>query len=59
MDHDFSKLTLSDAEQRELYEAAITIQKAFRSYKGRKLSGHQDEDLKEREAAVLIQNYYR
>ncbi|XP_018495633.2 calmodulin-binding transcription activator 2 [Galendromus occidentalis] len=59
VEHDFSKLNLSDAEQRELYEAAITIQKAFRSYKDRKISEHQEADHKEREAAVLIQNYYR
>ena len=29
-------MTLSDKEQRELYQAAQIIQKAFRSYKGRK-----------------------
>lgn len=48
-------LTL-DREQRELYEAAKIIQKAYRSYKGRKKLEEQD---KERAAAVLIQNYYR
>ncbi|XP_076033913.1 calmodulin-binding transcription activator isoform X6 [Oratosquilla oratoria] len=54
---DFSNLTLSDREQRELYEAAKIIQKAFRLYKGRKrLQAEQD---KERQAAVVIQNYYR
>ncbi|GFG34010.1 hypothetical protein Cfor_07539, partial [Coptotermes formosanus] len=53
---DFSNLTLSDREQRELYEAAKIIQKAYRSYKGRKKLEEQD---KERAAAVLIQNYYR
>ncbi|KAK7871664.1 hypothetical protein R5R35_009033 [Gryllus longicercus] len=53
---DFSNLTLSDKEQRELYEAAKIIQKAYRSYKGRKKLEEQD---KERAAAVLIQNYYR
>jgi hypothetical protein len=46
----------SDREQRELYEAAKIIQKAYRSYKGRKKLEEQD---KERAAAVLIQNYYR
>uniref|UniRef100_A0A1B6MQW2 Calmodulin-binding transcription activator 1 n=1 Tax=Graphocephala atropunctata TaxID=36148 RepID=A0A1B6MQW2_9HEMI len=53
---DFSNLTLSDREQRELYEAAKIIQKAYRSYKGRKKLEEQD---KERAAAILIQNYYR
>ncbi|XP_018318832.1 calmodulin-binding transcription activator 1 isoform X2 [Agrilus planipennis] len=52
---DFSNLTLSDQEQRELYEAAKIIQKAYRSYKGRQ----QQEQDKERAAAVIIQNYYR
>lgn len=53
---DFSNLTLSDYEQRELYEAAKTIQKAYRSYVGRKRA---EEQAKERAAAVIIQNYYR
>lgn len=53
---DFSNLTLSDHEQRELYEAAKTIQKAYRSYVGRKRA---EEQEKERAAAVIIQNYYR
>ncbi|XP_063932843.1 calmodulin-binding transcription activator 2 isoform X6 [Zophobas morio] len=52
---DFSNLTLSDREQRELYEAAKIIQKAYRSYKGRL----QQEQDKERTAAIVIQNYYR
>lgn len=53
---DFSDLTLTDREQRELYEAAKCIQKAYRSYKGRKQLEEQD---KERRAAIVIQNYYR
>lgn len=51
----FSNLTLTDSEQRELYEAAKCIQKAYRSYKGRKKL----EEDKERSAAIIIQNYYR
>lgn len=51
----FSNLTLTDVEQRELYEAAKCIQKAYRSYKGRKKL----EEDKERSAAIVIQNYYR
>lgn len=50
-----SRLLFSDSEQRELYEAAKCIQKAYRSYKGRKKL----EEEKERSAAILIQNYYR
>ncbi|XP_018802171.1 PREDICTED: uncharacterized protein LOC108977109 isoform X3 [Bactrocera latifrons] len=53
---DFSKLTLTDTEQRELYEAAKCIQKAYRSYKGRQKL---EEQNKERSAAIVIQNYYR
>lgn len=43
---------LIDYEQRELYEAAKTIQKAYRTYKKR-------EEDKEISAASVIQNYYR
>lgn len=46
----------ADREQRELYEAAKVIQKAYRSYKGRKKL---EEEEKEKAAAVIIQNYYR
>lgn len=51
-----SSIVCADREQRELYEAAKIIQKAYRSYKGRKKLEEQD---KERAAAILIQNYYR
>jgi len=49
-------VNFSDREQRELYEAAKVIQKAYRSYKGRKKL---EEEEKEKAAAVIIQNYYR
>jgi len=55
MEKEFSDLTLSDREQRELYEAAKVIQKAYRTYKGRK----RKEQEKERQAAIVIQNSYR
>ncbi|XP_023246246.1 calmodulin-binding transcription activator 2 [Copidosoma floridanum] len=51
---DLSRLTLSDREQRELYHAARMIQKAYRNYKGRQ----RQEELK-RNAAVIIQQFYR
>eukprot|EP00095_Tigriopus_kingsejongensis_P010378 maker-scaffold251_size238241-snap-gene-1.17 protein:Tk10378 transcript:maker-scaffold251_size238241-snap-gene-1.17-mRNA-1 annotation:"calmodulin-binding transcription" len=56
-ERDLSNLTLSDQEQRELYEAAQIIQKAYRSYKGRKKAS--EYHVKEAKAAVVIQNYYR
>jgi len=46
------KNTRADYEQRELYEAAKTIQKAYRTYKKK-------EEDKEISAALVIQNYYR
>ncbi len=53
-------MTLSDQEQRELYEAAQIIQKAYRSYKGRKKTAQSSEHQeREAKAAVVIQNYYR
>ena len=54
-----SNLTLSDREQRELYEAAQIIQKAYRSYKGRKKANPADPQDREARAAIVIQNYYR
>lgn len=64
---DFSELTLTDNEQRELYQAAKCIQKAYRSYKGRKKMEEKDMHAlhcgtrkdKEKNAAIIIQNYYR
>ena len=59
-ERDMSNLTLSDREQRELYEAAQIIQKAYRSYKGRKkaIPAPESQD-REARAAIVIQNYYR
>ncbi|KAL4659956.1 calmodulin-binding transcription activator 2 isoform X3 [Arapaima gigas] len=53
VERDFALLTLSDSEQRELYEAARVIQNAFRRYKGRRLKEQQDM------AAAVIQRCYR
>ena len=53
-ERDLSNLTLSDQEQRELYEAAQIIQKAYRSYKGRKKESQGPE--REAKAAIVIQN---
>ena len=58
-ERDMSNLTLSDREQRELYEAAQIIQKAYRSYKGRKKANPADPQDREARAAIVIQNYYR
>ncbi|XP_075941072.1 LOW QUALITY PROTEIN: calmodulin-binding transcription activator 2 [Anarhichas minor] len=53
IERDFALLTLTDGEQRELYEAARIIQNAFRRYKGRRLKEQQDM------AAAIIQRCYR
>ncbi|XP_051937681.1 calmodulin-binding transcription activator 2 isoform X3 [Hippocampus zosterae] len=53
MERDFALLTLTDGEQKELYEAARIIQNAFRRYKGRRLKEQQDM------AAAVIQRCYR
>uniref|UniRef100_A0AAV2KP71 CG-1 domain-containing protein n=1 Tax=Knipowitschia caucasica TaxID=637954 RepID=A0AAV2KP71_KNICA len=53
IERDFALLTLTDGEQRELYEAARIIQTAFRRYKGRRLKEQQDM------AAAVIQRCYR
>ncbi|XP_043848620.1 calmodulin-binding transcription activator 1 isoform X10 [Dromiciops gliroides] len=50
---EFAQLTLSDHEQRELYEAAKLVQTAFRKYKGRPLQEQQEV------AAAVIQRCYR
>ncbi|XP_068700308.1 calmodulin-binding transcription activator 1-like [Montipora foliosa] len=54
LERDLSDLTLTDREQRELYEAAKIIQNAYRNYKTRR---HQQQQ--EIEAAILIQHHYR
>ncbi|KAK3740941.1 hypothetical protein QZH41_017788 [Actinostola sp. cb2023] len=54
LEKNFSELTLTDREQQELYEAALIIQEAYRSYKIRRQQ--HDEEM---QAAVLIQNHYR
>ena len=53
MEYGLSQLTLSDTEQRKLYQAAQVIQTAFRQFKDKK------QQQKEIEAAVIIQTYYR
>ncbi|XP_059498593.1 calmodulin-binding transcription activator 2-like isoform X2 [Stegostoma tigrinum] len=53
MESEFALLTLSDHEQRELYEAARIIQNAFRKYTGRRLKEQQEI------AAAVIQRCYR
>ena len=55
MEEDFSLLTLSDDEQRKLYEAAKIIQNFYKKHKDERSARR----LKEIEAAVLIQNCYR
>lgn len=51
------EISFADREQRELYEAAKIIQHAYREYKARINSQRQNEA--ERNAAVVIQSYYR
>ncbi|XP_039768016.1 calmodulin-binding transcription activator 1 isoform X6 [Ornithorhynchus anatinus] len=53
VENEFAQLTLSDHEQRELYEAAKLVQTAFRKYKGRPLREQQEV------AAAVIQRCYR
>nr|XP_051714101.1 calmodulin-binding transcription activator 1 isoform X12 [Oryctolagus cuniculus] len=53
VENEFAQLTLSDREQRELYEAARLVQTAFRKYKGRPLREQQEV------AAAVIQRCYR
>ncbi|CAL1535520.1 unnamed protein product, partial [Lymnaea stagnalis] len=60
MEKDFSQLTLSDQEQRKLYEAAKVIQNAYRHYRDKQQQQQQQlQQQKEIEAAILIQSYYR
>ncbi|XP_034028827.1 calmodulin-binding transcription activator 1 isoform X4 [Thalassophryne amazonica] len=53
VERDLAQLTLSDPEQRELYEAARLVQTAFRKYKGRPLQEQQEV------AAAVIQRCYK
>ncbi|KAM9298817.1 calmodulin-binding transcription activator 1 isoform 1-T1 [Gastrophryne carolinensis] len=53
VENEFAQLTLSDHEQRELYEAAKLVQTVFRKYKGRPLREQQDV------ASAVIQRCYR
>ncbi|KAM5270519.1 calmodulin-binding transcription activator 1 isoform 33-T33 [Hipposideros larvatus] len=53
VENEFAQLTLTDHEQRELYEAARLVQTAFRKYKGRPLREQQEV------AAAVIQRCYR
>ncbi|XP_051948011.1 calmodulin-binding transcription activator 1-like isoform X2 [Xyrauchen texanus] len=53
VERELAQLTLSDPEQRELYEAARLVQTAFRKYKGRPL--HEQQEV----ATTVIQRCYR
>ncbi|XP_053136642.1 calmodulin-binding transcription activator 1 isoform X4 [Hemicordylus capensis] len=53
VENEFAQLTLSDHEQRELYEAAKLVQTVFRKYKERPLREQQEV------AAAVIQRCYR
>ncbi|XP_051961111.1 calmodulin-binding transcription activator 1-like isoform X4 [Xyrauchen texanus] len=53
VERELAQLTLSDPEQRELYEAARLVQTAFRKYKGRPL--HEQQEV----ATAVIQRCYR
>ncbi|XP_066493573.1 calmodulin-binding transcription activator 1-like [Tiliqua scincoides] len=53
VENEFAQLTLSDHEQRELYEAAKLVRTVFRKYKGRPLREQQEV------AAAVIQRCYR
>ncbi|XP_049608443.1 calmodulin-binding transcription activator 1 isoform X4 [Syngnathus scovelli] len=52
VERDLAQLTLSDPEQRELYQAARLVQTAFRKYKGRPLREQQEV------AAAVIRRCY-
>ena len=51
-------MSLTDEEQRRLYEAAKIIQSFYRRYKDKK-EQQARQQVKEIEAAILIQSYYR
>ncbi|XP_063720628.1 calmodulin-binding transcription activator 2-like isoform X3 [Symsagittifera roscoffensis] len=55
---ELNSLTLSDSDQRTLYESAKIIQSAFRQYKVKTKQCRQKRQ-QEIEAAILIQSYFR
>ncbi|PAV75425.1 hypothetical protein WR25_17817 [Diploscapter pachys] len=56
-DHQLYRGFGMDGEQREVYEAAMIIQRAYREYRARSSSQRQADV--ERRAAVTIQSFYR
>ncbi|KAL1021015.1 hypothetical protein UPYG_G00007600 [Umbra pygmaea] len=61
VERDLAQLTLSDPEQRELYEAARLVQTAFRKYKVQARPGAEGRPFREQQevAAAVIQRCYK